>query len=256
MEKVLIVGDGRDVRKHLEQLATEEEIEVHAIENGYEALEAVETFRPAICFMPNKMADLDGIQLLRHLKEVDSDLEVIFITEPEERDLFVDALELGACDSIARPLNGRMVRMLLQRARERIWLRNKLASALDEIQARHNFEHKLIHTSMDGIIANDRRGNIIVFNEGASRIYGFAPEEAISRIDVTRLYPAGEARAIKKRIYGPDFGGPGKLVNYETKALSKDERLVPILLSATLIYEGHEEVATVGYFKDLTNFKR
>jgi PAS domain S-box-containing protein len=144
----------------------------------------------------------------------------------------------------------------LRRARDKIWTRRRLREAIEEIQRRHDFEFKLIQTSMDGIIANDRQGKIIVFNEGASRIYGYTTEEALSRIHVTQLYQQGEARRIKKSIYGPDYGGPRRLINYETLALAKDGRLVPILLSATLIYDGEAEVATVGYFKDLTSFRR
>jgi PAS domain S-box-containing protein len=108
---------------------------------------------------------------------------------------------------------------------------------------------------MDGIIANDRKGNIIIFNEGASRIYGYTQEEALSNLHVTQLYPEGEAREIKKKIYDPEYGGSGHLINCEVQALTKDGRLTPILLSATLIYEEGVEVATVGYFKDLTEIK-
>jgi len=256
MEKVLIIGAEKELQDHLKHLELQEKLEIHMVENGYEALEVIENLHPVITFTSSTKVGLDGIQLLRHLKEIDPDLEVVFITDSEERDILAEALETGAGDAIARPLSERAVRVLLQRARDRIGARKRLGEALSEIQTRHHFEYKLIHTSMDGIIANDRQGNIIVFNEGASLIYGYTPGEAIAGIHVTRLYEPGEARRIKKHIYGPEYGGPGKLVNYETLALAKDGRLVPILLSATLIFEEGAEVATVGYFKDLTSFRR
>ena len=256
MEKVLLIGGDERLREYLKHMEARAELEVHMVENGYEALEVVETIRPAIAFTSSTIAGLDGIQLLRHLKEVEPDLEIVFITGPDERDLGIEAMEMGACDSITHPLSEKAVMVLLRRARQKLWLRRRLNEALEEIQKRHDFEYKLIHTSMDGIIANDRQGNIIVFNEGASRIYGFTTEEAVSGIHVTKLYPKGEARKIKKKIYGPELGGAGRLINYETLALTKDKRLVPILLSATLIYEKDAEVATVGYFKDLTDLKR
>lgn len=61
---------------------------------------------------------------------------------------------------------------------------------------------------------------------------------------------------MKKLIYSQEYGGPGYLVNYETAARAKDGRLVPILLSAAILYEDGEEVGTVGYFKDLTEVKK
>ncbi|MDY0040468.1 MAG: response regulator [Desulforhabdus sp.] len=256
MEKVLLIGGDEGLRKYLKHMEAREELELHVVETGYDALEAVETLHPAIAFTPSSIDGLDGIQLLGHLKEVDPDLEVIFMTGSHERDTHIDALEMGACDSVAGPLDEKMLLILLRRACQKLWMRRRLSEALEEIQKRHDFEFKLIHTSMDGIIANDRQGNIILFNEGASRIYGFTPEEAVAEIHVTRLYPEGKAREIKKKIYGPDYGGAGRLINYETWALTKEKRLVPILLSATLIYEREVEVATVGYFKDLSGIKR
>ena len=126
----------------------------------------------------------------------------------------------------------------------------------EELEKRHELEHNLIQTSMDGIIANDRQGNIIIFNEGAERIYGYTREEAISSLHVSQLYPAGVARKIKKMIYGPECGGAGRLINYAIDILAKSGGSVPILLSATLLYEEGREVATVGYFKDMREVKR
>lgn len=256
MNKIVIIGEDEDLLSHLEALDNEGAIEVETAADGYQALDLVEAFRPALIFIASGAVRLDCTQLLLHLKEIDPDVEMICVLDAGAGERAVEVLELGASDVIMRPLSSRAVKVSLQRARDKIWTRRRLQEALEEIQRRHDFEFKLIQTSMDGIIANDRQGKIIVFNEGASRIYGHTTEEAITQIHVTQLYQQGEARRIKKNIYGPDYGGPRRLINYETLALAKDGRLVPILLSATLIYDGESEVATVGYFKDLTNFKR
>jgi len=124
-----------------------------------------------------------------------------------------------------------------------------------KLKKAHDFQKNLIQTSIDGIIANDREGNIIIFNEGAENIFGYAQEE-LSRIHVTQLYLEGNARKIKKMIYGPEYGGPGRLINYEIEALTKSGQLIPILLSAAILYEEGQEVATVGFFKDMREVKR
>ena len=256
MERILIIGEEVELHEHLKSLETAAEIQVHRVARGGQALEIVETVQPAIAFVSESVEDFDSVQLLLHLREVAPDLETIYITTSDNKDRTLEALESGACDVMPRRASAKALQIWLHRAREKIWMRRRLQDALEEIQKRHNFEYKLIHTSMDGIIANDREGRIIVFNEGASRIYGFSPEEALTGLHVTRLYPEGEARRIKKKIYSQDHGGTGRLINYETQALTSAGRLVPILLSATLIHEDNREVATVGYFKDLTGFKR
>ncbi len=125
-----------------------------------------------------------------------------------------------------------------------------------EIEKMHQFQTKLIQTSHDGIIANDPRGNILIFNEGAERILGHRKEEVIGKINVALLYPSGVAQDIRAKINSPGFGGTGRLVNYETIALSKTGEQIPVELSAILIYENDHEAATVGFFRDLRERKQ
>ena len=124
-----------------------------------------------------------------------------------------------------------------------------------KLKKAHDLQKNLIQTSIDGIIANDRSGNIIISNKGGENIFGYTLDE-FSRINVTQLYPEGEAQKIKKMIYGPDFGGPDRLINYEEEILTKNGQRIPILLSAAILYEEGQEVATVGYFKDMREVKR
>jgi PAS domain S-box-containing protein len=124
-----------------------------------------------------------------------------------------------------------------------------------EIERMHQFQGQLIETSNDGIIANDRQGNIIIFNEGAEKILGYRKDEVIGEFGVEQLYRPGQARKIKQLIYSPDYGGVGHLVNYETTAVSKTGEDIPVELSATLISEEDQEVGVVGFFRDLRTRK-
>ncbi len=124
-----------------------------------------------------------------------------------------------------------------------------------KLKKAHDFQTNLIQTSTDAIIANDREGNIIISNKSAENIFGYTQEE-LSKIHVTQFYKEGEAKNIKKMIYGPEYGGPGRLVNYKVEIVDKYEQIIPILLSAALLYEEGQEVATVGYFKDMRELKR
>ncbi len=255
MHSALIIDSEAEVLEWFEASPEGCDFQPRVVENGFEALDLIEAIRPSLAILDVSAPDKDNIEVLRHLKEIDPDLEVIVIVGQHDTQGSLEALELGASDCVSRSLSRRALDVALRRAKEKIWTRARLKDAIDEIQKRHDFEHKLILTSMDGIIANDRKGNILVFNDGASRIYGYTREEALSQLHVTQLYPEGEARRIKKQIYSEEYGGPGLLINYEAQALTKEKTLTPILLSATLIHEGGQEIATVGYFKDLTEIR-
>jgi PAS domain S-box-containing protein len=154
-------------------------------------------------------------------------------------------------------------RLLLESIAEEIAFAIHDAKLLDEkraltaeIEKMHQFQSKLIQTSQDGIIANDPSGNILIFNEGAGRILGYREEEVISKINVALLYPPGVAQDVRTKIHSQGFGGIGRLINYETMALSKTGEHIPVELSAILIYEKDNEVATVGFFRDLRERKQ
>jgi len=266
MRKILIVDDEESTRELLSLSLQSDGYPVVCAEDGYKALEIYRKEEPEIVLTDIKMPGMDGIELLRRLKSLNPEVEVIVITGHGQMDLAIQALQLEASDFINKPISDQALSVALRRAEQRIWMREKLRDyttnlecmlkqATEEIQKRYDFERRLVHTSMDGIIVNDREGNILIFNEGASRIYGYTREEAVCGLHVSQLYPEGEARRVKKMIFSEEYGGPGRLINFETTARTKDGRLVPILLSATVLYEEGEEVATVGYFKDLTQIK-
>jgi len=115
---------------------------------------------------------------------------------------------------------------------------------------------QMMQTCMDGIIANDLKGYIFIFNETAAKIFGYQPEDVVGKMYVRELYPPGMAREIKLKILDPALGGEGILENYETMARHKDGTLIPIWLSARIIHEGGREIGVVGHFRDLRERKR
>ncbi|MDY0040467.1 MAG: response regulator [Desulforhabdus sp.] len=267
MDKILVIDDEESARELLKLTLEADGFQVCTAEDGWKGLTVYETSQPEVVLTDIKMPGIDGIEVLRRLKQLNPDVEVIVITGHGEMELAIQALQLEASDFINKPISDQALSIALRRAREKIWMRRKLRDyttnlecmlkeATEEIRKRHDFEHELIHTSMDGIIANDPKGNIIIYNEGAERICGYSQEEAKCYMTVAQLYPAGEAQKVKSKIMGPECGGPGRLINYETHLFAKDGRIIPILLSASVIYEDGREVATVGFFKDLAEVKR
>lgn len=120
-----------------------------------------------------------------------------------------------------------------------------------ELKKTKEFLERLIDSAVDGIIAADMRGQIILFNQGASRLYGYQPEEVIGKLDVRKLYPDGVARSIMAELRAPEHGGKGRLEPSRRDIVTKDGELVPVSLTASIIYEDGREVATVGILSDL-----
>ena len=113
------------------------------------------------------------------------------------------------------------------------------------------FLESLIDASVDGIVAADMDGNIILFNQGAERIYGFRAEEVVGRMSARELYPEGVAEWVMRRLASEQHGGAGRLAPTQLEAVGKNAERIPIRLSAAMIYERGDPVATFGIFTDL-----
>jgi len=120
-----------------------------------------------------------------------------------------------------------------------------------ELKTTKEFLENLIDSSVDAIIAADIKGNVILFNKGAEKVYGFKADDVINKVHVSKLYPEGVAAEIMVQLRSENFGGRGKLEAMRKSVMAKDGEDIPVSLTASIIYEGGDEVATVGIFTDL-----
>jgi two-component system NtrC family sensor kinase len=138
----------------------------------------------------------------------------------------------------------------------RDYLEVKVKDATEELREAHDFQENLIESSIDAIIGIDREGTILIFNKAAERLIGYRSEHVIGHKHITQIYyPPEVASEIKKKMYGLDYGVPGRVEDLEVEVLSKNGDIVPIRLSATLLYKEGEEIGSVGFFQDLRKIK-
>ncbi len=110
----------------------------------------------------------------------------------------------------------------------------------------------IIQSSVDGIIAVNRKGTIVLFNDGAASITGYRPEDVIGRMHISDLYVEDGGRDVMKKLRTPGFGGVGKLETSAYVIVAKDGTQVPVNLSASLLHDSNgQEIGSVGIFQDL-----
>ena len=294
MAKILIIDDEESIRLLLRISLTHKGYEVITAEDGEKGVEMFEQERPTLVLTDIKMPGMDGIEVLRRIKKIDPETEVIVITGHGDMDSAIQSLQLNASDFIVKPVKDEVLSIALKRAQERLDARlmakyasnleGKVKEATKEISERYEFEGKLIHHSIDGIIATDKKGEIITFNQGAERIFGCSKDEVMGKMDIRSLYPPGIAEEIRQRLYADDSmstqdrvmtatsvaeaGEPeaaGKEreregMHYwqetETFVLGKGGRKIPVRFSGTLMYRDGEIIGSVGFFHDLRELKR
>lgn len=115
----------------------------------------------------------------------------------------------------------------------------------------NEFLRSLILSAVDGVIAADMKGKILIFNDAASQILGYSPTEALERLNIRDLYPEDDSSMVMKMLRSKECGEVGKLKACEVGLRTRDGEIVPISLNASIIYDKEREVATIGFFHDL-----
>jgi two-component system NtrC family sensor kinase len=121
----------------------------------------------------------------------------------------------------------------------------------EQLQRSNALLRNLITSSVDAVIAADKKGKVMIFNDAAAEIFGYPVAEALEHLDVRNIYPDGREREVMRQLRSDDHGGRGKLRSYQVEVLHREGARIPINLNASIVYEGGREVATIGFFHDM-----
>jgi len=120
-----------------------------------------------------------------------------------------------------------------------------------ELRSTTEFLERLIDSTVDAIIAADLRGRIMLFNQGAERLFGYRARDVIGKKPVWELYDVDGARQIMRMLRSTSYGGVGRLEQTRREIRIATDEIVPVSMTASIVYEDEREVATVGILADL-----
>lgn len=104
MPKLLVVDDEQDICDFVKNFFQERDFQVFTALSGDEALSIAKKEKPDVTLLDIKMTGMDGIAVLKHIKDIDRNLQVIMVTAMEDQEKMNEAYRLGACDYITKPL--------------------------------------------------------------------------------------------------------------------------------------------------------
>lgn len=123
---ILIVDDEPDIRELLSLLVQDLG---YTAATAYDGLNAVETFRRApahIVLTDIKMPGKDGIAVLKDIKAMNPETEVIMISGHGDMQLAIQSLKHDAADFITKPIDEELLEIALNKVSERIRLREQV----------------------------------------------------------------------------------------------------------------------------------
>lgn len=137
--KILVIDDDTSLRRVLEYNLQEEGYEVQAASSGEEGLYMFGKSQPNLVITDMKMSGMDGLMVLKSIKDRSPETLVIIITAFGTVDVAVEAMKLGAYDYITKPFNRDELKLIVRKALQHSNLSEENRQLKEELTERFDF---------------------------------------------------------------------------------------------------------------------
>lgn len=131
---ILLVDDEPGILRVLSMDLEDRGHVVHPATDAHAALSIFNRKRPPIVLTDIRMPGIDGIGLLKRIKESEPETEVIMITGHGDMDLAVRSLQHDATDFLTKPIDFDLLDIALKRAEERLSLRRQVREHTENLE--------------------------------------------------------------------------------------------------------------------------
>jgi two-component system, OmpR family, phosphate regulon sensor histidine kinase PhoR len=176
---ILVVDDEESIREGSERILTRMGYQVYKASRGSEGLEILGQHPVAIVLLDLKMPGMDGMEVLDHIKRLNPEIMVIIITGYATLETAIEAMKQGAYDFIPKPFEPDQLRIVINRARERIRLTEeteKLAQERQRNLADLGTEKSRIRTIVEslpnGVLVTNVQGQVALMNPAFQWLMG------------------------------------------------------------------------------------
>jgi len=160
MTKILVIDDERPILEMLKLSLSSEGYDVLTAENGEKALEIFKEQCPKLVLTDIKMPGIDGIEVLKRIKTLNKEVEVIVITGHGDMDTAIAALQHGASDFVTKPLRDEVLMVSLERAKKKLAMCEQLKDYTDNLEKKVE-ECKLgLRQAQDELVKTERLASI------------------------------------------------------------------------------------------------
>ncbi|PYU93795.1 MAG: hypothetical protein DMG25_08425 [Acidobacteria bacterium] len=190
-----------------------------------------------------------AMEALEALKQVDKDLPFIIVTGTLGDEGAVECIKRGATDYVLKDRPAR-----LPQAVERALEEKAAREEHQRVEASRKLLASIVESSEDAIVSRAREGNVLSWNRGAEKMFGYSAEEAIGR-PISMLVPpecARELGQIQERVAQGESVG-----RYETVRMAKDGRRIDVSLVVSPIFDAAGRITGASSIhRDITERKR
>ena len=136
VRRILVVDDEVNARTALAELLRDEGYEVETAADAFKALGKYESFAPHLVVTDLKMPGMDGIELVKKLRSVETPPGLVVMTAFAEVGTAVDAMRAGAADYLTKPIDFEELLVVVEKVLETEQLRRETSQLRARVRDR------------------------------------------------------------------------------------------------------------------------
>ena len=184
--KILIADDDREIRSLLYEILSDEGYDVNIASDGLEAVELIQKKDFDIILTDLVMPNVDGLEVLKASRSKSENTLVIIITGFATMESTIEATKSGAYDYITKPFLIEEIRLLVQRASDFLFYKNRTKELEDNIKVIEK-EKDVLKGEIDVLKSEISRGREL--SDITTSPYEFNPLSSVKKMsDVSQAY--------------------------------------------------------------------
>jgi DNA-binding NtrC family response regulator len=141
MPVILLIDDDVKLTESIVLNVAEDRYDWHIANNGEDGLKLVESIQPDLVVSDIRMPNMDGITLLKKVKELHPELPVVMITAYEDMETTIKAMQMGAFEYVRKPIDPDELELIIDRALETVKKHRQLKRVVREISAKYRMNN-------------------------------------------------------------------------------------------------------------------
>jgi len=235
LPRILVVDDEKAIQRFLKNALSTEEFSVHIAGNGKEALTAAVAIRPDLIILDLGLPDMDGVEVLRRLREW-TKVPVIILSVRDREDDKITALDSGADDYVTKPFG---IGELL--ARMRVALRKSIQESPEPVYRMDGLEVDLEHRRVTAqgqevqLTATEydllrllvtHAGKVLTHNQILRQIWGpgYMEQPHLLRVNISNLRRKIEPEPARPRYILTELG-VGYRLKINPEPVTRDKKI-------------------------------
>jgi two-component system KDP operon response regulator KdpE len=235
LPRILVVDDEKAIQRFLKNALSTAEFSVHIAGNGKEALTAAVAIRPDLIILDLGLPDMDGVEVLRRLREW-TKVPVIILSVRDREDDKITALDSGADDYVTKPFG---IGELL--ARMRVALRKSIQESPEPVYRMDGLEVDLEHRRVTAqgqevqLTATEydllrllvtHAGKVLTHNQILRQIWGpgYMEQPHLLRVNISNLRRKIEPEPARPRYILTELG-VGYRLKINPEPVTRDKKI-------------------------------